>query len=198
MATVFFFWTEQNASIFTILGQGLWVLIIGYLCSYLGAIQVPLFIIVLTYGLIGIIYEMKNDSISSSFLDKCKHIFNADSSQILNGSDVVDESIIPESSKQASITEIKSKMQLNLTGPGTSSKDTKDSKEKTENESDIYFRILFYSCGAAIVWKHVWIFFLCLIPIFMYTIKVLCKKLGIFDYLEQKFLYFSGEFLVRY
>lgn len=198
MATVYFFWNERNASTFTILGQGLWVLIIGYFCSYLGALQVPAFIIVLTYGLFGIIYDMKNDSNSSSFLEKCKHILNADSSQVLNSSDVVDESFVPETPRpEKDMSDIKNKMQLHLSGPRTS-KDTKDSKETTENESDIYFRILFYACGAAIVWKHVWIFFLCLIPIFMYATKVLCKKLGILDYLQQKFLFFSGEFLVSY
>lgn len=89
------------------------------------------------------------------------------------------------------LSEIKSKMQLNVPqqpqGPGQST-------NTNELESDWYFKILFYAFAATILWKQLWIVFLCAIPIVFYGLKSLCKVLGLFNYMESQL----GPFLIKF
>lgn len=54
------FWKPTNSIRFTILGQTIWIVLVAYGCSFLGAFQVPIFGFSLTYALAGIIYDIRS------------------------------------------------------------------------------------------------------------------------------------------
>lgn len=56
---VFLLWKPEKSFYFTIAGQTLWIIIAAYFCSLLGAFQVPAFISVLSYAVIGLFYDIR-------------------------------------------------------------------------------------------------------------------------------------------
>lgn len=210
ISVIYLLWKPESSNTFMIIGQGLWVLIVAYLCSYLGALQVPAFILIMVYGLIGIIYDMK-DSENVSFMEKLRDIIKTQKTALDDSKDdstssaehiekELEEKDKEKESKPSMSTlvtrlqanENRNKMLLNV--PSTPRPSTV--KEEVL-ESDIYFKILFYCCVAAILWKHVWIMFLCFIPVSVYVSKVICHYIGLTMWLQQKYEDYSKVFLVR-
>lgn len=59
VSTVAFVWRPDNQFYFMLLGQTLWIVLIAYACSFLGALQVPVFVASLTYALVGVVYDLR-------------------------------------------------------------------------------------------------------------------------------------------
>lgn len=187
---VHMFWSPAKSRIFTTLGQGIWVLILAYLCSFMGSFQIPAFLCALTYGLIAVIYDEEGKIITSikSMLKKTEETTEDPR---------LDETPKPSTSAppqfentplsklmktRNQLSEIKQKMQLNLQSDEKSSHRGKE----IELESDKYFKILFYSCIATLTWNQMWIFFLSFIPITLYALKELYRILGLGSYIESQ------------
>lgn len=204
--TVYLMWNAATSNVFMIAGQGLWILISAYICSFFGAFQIPAFAGIMIYGLIGIIYDVKHDN-TAEIIDNFKNIINIQPKSTKESED--SEKIEPVASTSSfpipatpmaqrlmatknHFTEIKSKMQLNVPP-------LQPSKVQTPNEpleSDVYFKILFYSCTATVLWRHLWIVFLCLLPVIMYTSKALCKALGVTNYFEVQYNYYYEKLMI--
>ena len=186
--SVYLLWTPELHSYFMLIGQILWVLVIGYFCSFLSAFQVPAFLVLMLYGLLGILYNIKADDSNDSIIDKCKSLLEVKKFQNLEESKI--EKI--EEERLEKLNEIKAKLQLNMQSTPISSKNT-DNTAETESfmqcetlDSDVYFKILFYACGVTVIWKHTWLVFLLLIPVVLYGLKMLAYKLGIVYYVTNQ------------
>lgn len=200
ISVICFLWKPASSNLFMIIGQGIWVLVIAYLCSFLGALQVPTFMLIMTYGLFGIIYNMRNDD-NVRYIDKLKNIIKIqnDPKKILDTSQESPEENIEKVVKEQENTAIAKKSQPNkllLNIPKTPSLKRPEKFDNDSLESDVYFKILFYSCLAALLWKHVWIVFLSFIPVTLYVSKKICHVLGITSYVEAQVNYRWGIFMV--
>jgi hypothetical protein len=167
---VYFLWTPHTSNAFLITGQALWLVICGYCCSFLGALQLPLFLGLLIYGLVGLIYSL-NNSEDTHIFGRCKTMLEQSSySSVPSTPSAVQPASAapsPGGLDPSKILEIKTKMQLNVpTKP-------EDNQPKVEEslESDLYFRILFYCCLATVLFKHTWIIFLACVPVFVHGVK---------------------------
>ncbi|CAO1419189.1 unnamed protein product [Diamesa serratosioi] len=200
--TVYLMWNPSTSNLFMIAGQGLWILISAYICSFFGAFQIPAFVGIMIYGLIGIIYDVKHDN-TAEIIDNLKNIIHiqpkpAKETEDTEKPEPVFTFPIPATpmaqrlmATKNHFSEIKSKMQLNVPPMQTSKPQAPDEPL----ESDVYFKILFYSCTATVLWRHLWIVFLCLIPVIMYTSKALCKALGVTNYFEVQYNHYYQKFM---
>jgi hypothetical protein len=170
-----------------------WIFIVAFICSHLGAFQVPAFVCVMIYVFVGLVCDESQES--NQFVTKIKTFFKKspetepEKPQSTETEPTTSENFpaTPMSrltKTKNQLTDIKHKMQLNL----HHERQQKSSNEKEiELESDTYFKILFYCCMATILWSQIWIVFLCFIPITFYGLKELCKVLGIYAYIEDQF-----------
>uniref|UniRef100_A0A182PS46 Transmembrane protein 245 n=1 Tax=Anopheles epiroticus TaxID=199890 RepID=A0A182PS46_9DIPT len=191
VVSVYFLWTPDHSLPFLVIGQFLWMVIVGYGSSFLGALQVPVFLGLLTYGLIGLIYNLQKDERNVRFIDKWHSLLDVTSYR-LDDSTLATNPTHPEASR---IEEIKAKLHLDVTAtpqlsstmnetPGTYPASMLTNVESLE--SDTYFRLLFYACGATLVWMHTWLLFLCCIPIFLHIVRRVAEFLGIVAYVSQQ------------
>ncbi|XP_039451729.1 transmembrane protein 245-like isoform X6 [Culex pipiens pallens] len=199
IASVYILWQPQLSTPFLLVGQMLWVLIVAYGCSFLGALQVPVFLGLLTYGAIGLIYNMRKDEKNVSFIDKWHSLLDVTSyrldegkveitSPVNGGDDTVNASRIEEI-KAKMVLDVTTTPQLSSTMNDTRNTSTTANATDTLNkttpdalESDSYFRILFYACGATLIWMHTWILFLGIIPVSLHLIVRVAEMLGIIPY----------------
>lgn len=204
VVTVVIMWQNETAKTFAIIGQIFWMFIVAYLCSFLGAVQIPVFFFVSIYCIIGLIYDESNQNNTDSLISKIgKKVFHAkeDNKKLIQQDEDAPAQLAPPHNEmefpvtpvgrfmktRSQLTEIKQRMQLNLhqDQQKQQQKTTKSSNE-TELESDAYFQILFYACLATIIWNHLWIAFLCFIPISFYSLKVFFKVLGLWSFFEDQ------------
>uniref|UniRef100_A0A182NKU5 Transmembrane protein 245 n=1 Tax=Anopheles dirus TaxID=7168 RepID=A0A182NKU5_9DIPT len=191
---VYFLWAPDHSIPFLVIGQFLWMVIVGYGSSFLGALQVPVFLGLLTYGLVGLLYNLQKDERNVRFIDKWHSLLDVTSYR-LDDSTIAINPAHPDASR---IEEIKSKLQLDVTatpqlsstmnetpGPGTTYPASLLTNVETL-QSDNYFRWLFYACGATLVWMHTWLLFLCCIPIFLHIVRRVAEMLGIVAYVSQQ------------
>lgn len=215
ISLIYLLWKPEISNAFMFLGQGLWVLVIAYLSSFLGALQVPAFMLMIAYGFIGIIYDMKKiDTVG--FLPKLKDLIKtqktvseSDSKDTSNSSiehiekdSEEEKDSFKEKEVKPSMATIATKLQSSesrnklLLNVSTAHRTTVQPKTE-ELDSDVYFKVLFYGICAAILWKHVWIMFLCLIPVSVYVVKITAHFIGLTTWLDQKYLFYSTAFSVR-
>ncbi|XP_012161452.1 transmembrane protein 245 isoform X3 [Ceratitis capitata] len=168
LSSVYILWKPENSTKFVMAGQSLWIAVVSYGCSFLGALQVPVFILIMLYVGISIIYHMRTAEDSSSCIDKLKKL--------------LDKTDFEKSVNNVSIK----KQSLHSDAEDISLSDTIDSLENTdlfdENEgqhlSDIYFRCLFYACIATFLYRNVWMFILAAIPISLHLLYTLGNVTG--------------------
>lgn len=198
--SVVIMWKSETAQLFNIVGQSFWMFLVAYLCSFFGAFQIPAFIAATIYLIIGIIYDESNEH-SDSFISKTvKTLFHAKETESQDDDNDSSVRMAPQNEMEfpltpmgrimktkSQLTEIKQRMQLNLhqEHQRQQQKAPKTAKE-TELESDVYFKILFYACLATIIWNHLWIIFLCFIPISFYSLKLLFNVMGLWNFAEEK------------
>lgn len=164
-----FLWKQENSFYFMILGQTLWIIFVAYGCSFLGALQVPIFLASLTYALVGIIFDFKSRSHRN--VDNNTTIVQ----QIVNFLEVqvytnvrtpsIVQKLVERSDEGPIETDTpKTKMHLNIKAKDYHT----DESVKVKSQSEIYFKALFLACVSTILYKHVWMMFVAVVPISIY------------------------------
>lgn len=176
LTSVNFLWKPENSTKFVMVGQSLWLAIVSYGCSFLGALQVPAFILIMLYVGVSIIYHMRSAEGSSSCIEKLK--------KLLDKTDF-----------EKSVSNISTKKQnLYSDAEDVSLSETLDSLDNTElldeNEvphlSGIYFKCLFYACIATFLYRNVWMFILAAIPISLHLLYTLGNVTGVSAFISNK------------
>lgn len=202
------YWTKSKSFYFVLAGQSIWFMLLAYVCSFLGALQVPALIIALTYSAVGFVYNMKysddsNDSSISetknqSMLEKCAHFWespiikstpNRQQSMAAGQSSVVQSVSSPTTTTFAAddvvdpTIVLKNKLELNLKTAGAKASATEHDNQTNKSQSAIYFKALFFACLVTILYKQLIFLALSFIPILLYFAKNLIVTFGIKEYL---------------
>ncbi|CRL07378.1 CLUMA_CG020355, isoform A [Clunio marinus] len=190
--SVVLLWNESRSKLFTIIGQGIWVLIVAYVCSFLGAVQIPAFAAVVIYGLAGLLTDEESVD-DSTLIKKIKKTFQKSSSdheQETNLEKMSDDQKFPNTpigrflTTKSHLSEIKHKMQLSLQHDDEET--NKENDQKDELESDSYFKLLFYAVIVTLLWHQLWIIFIAFILVSWKLFKELINILGLKKYLEEQ------------
>ncbi|XP_069961774.1 transmembrane protein 245 isoform X2 [Bactrocera oleae] len=176
LTSVYFLWKPENSTKFVMAGQSLWVAIVSYGCSFLGALQVPAFILIMLYVGVSIIYHMRTADGSSSCIEKLKKL--------------LDKTDFEKSVSNISVK----KQSFHSDAEDVSLSETLDSLDNTElldeNEvphlSGIYFKCLFYACIATFLYRNVWMFILAAIPISLHLLYTLGNVTGFTAFISNK------------
>ncbi|KAI8130795.1 Transmembrane protein 245 [Lucilia cuprina] len=181
LTSVYFFWKPSNSNRFIIAGQSLWIAIISYVCSFLGALQVPVFIMIMLYVGASIIYHLRTTEESSSIVEKLKKLLDKTdfekSISALNFKNVSQHSDIEDVSFSETMDSVETLEAYEV---------KEDISEEHQNLSDTYFKFLFYACIITFLYRNVWMFILAAIPIFMHLMFTLGKYTGFTDFISAK------------
>lgn len=189
---VVFLWKQENSFYFMLLGQTLWVILVAYGCSFLGALQVPVFLVTLTYALIGVVFDLKvrfkrddADDANTTIVDRVVSLLDVptfyttgdlttpmtspNTTTILSSVDESEEgNRIGDSPAVTTVEDTKPKLSLDVQPPMTDDESGVDKTVVRRSQSEIYFKALFLVCIATVFYKHVWMLFVVFIPIFVY------------------------------
>ncbi|XP_054747337.1 transmembrane protein 245 isoform X5 [Anastrepha obliqua] len=176
LTSVYFLWKPENSPKFVMAGQSLWVAIVSYGCSFLGALQVPAFISIMLYVGASIIYHMRTVEGSSSCIDKLKKL--------------LDKTDFEKSVRNISIK----KQSLHSDAEDVSMSETMDSLDTVElvdekhgqHLSDMYFKCLFYACIATFLYRNIWMFILAAIPTSLHLLYTLGNVTGFTTFISNK------------
>lgn len=186
-----------------LIGQSIWFMLLAYVCSFLGALQVPAFIGALIYSAAGFVYNWNyvedgdDSSIETkniSIVEKCAHFWD---SPILKSTPHRQQ--IPVATTQPSgiqsvsspvtsnvddpATVLKNKLELNLKAQTQS---TDDNNHMTKSQSAIYFKVLFLTCLVTILYQQLFVLALCFIPILVYIANNAIITFGIKECLQNQ------------
>ncbi|GAB0092494.1 transmembrane protein 245 [Sergentomyia squamirostris] len=173
ISTVVLFWKPTNHTKFMMFGQSLWLLLVAYLCSFLGPLQVPVFIATLLYALAGTIYTYRTE------YERLTAVEDVSITQRLRR--FVDVPRDQKPTKEVLNTSV-SKTQLDAPPPEV----TTVEKDDQEAESDIYFKILFLACGGTIFFRNMWLLVVSTVPIFVHFCKEALTSTGSLNYVSEK------------
>lgn len=174
LSSVHFLWKPEFSSRFVIAGQSLWIAIVSYSCSFLGALQVPAFILIMLYVGISILYYLRTTEESSTFVQKlCKLMDKTEFEQSMN------ELTAKKQSLHSEVEDISLSETLD-------SVETIETKEEEQNLSNYYFKMLFYACVATFLYRNVWVFLLAAIPIILHLLYTLGNFTGFSNFIYQK------------
>lgn len=200
---VVLFWKHEKSLYFMLIGQSLYVVLVAYVCSFLGALQVPVLIAVLTYAFAGFLYNLKgdeyaNDSINGennqTILERCASFWD---SPAVNSTPNRDGPIGPSSVEDVSISSdpIVKEEELNAVGKPKLELNLKASdagnlhgvhfvneNNGRKSQSAIYFKVLFLACVITILYKQLLVLLLTFIPIIIYLLNKIIVIFGIKDY----------------
>lgn len=202
---VMIYWTKTKSFYFMVAGQSIWFMLLAYGCSFLGALQVPAFILAIAYSAIGFIYNWKcedetNESDSEtknqSMLERCAHFW--DSPIIKSTPNRQQTTIVAQPSSVQSVSSpsafatddvdpaavLKNKLELNLKTAGAKSSATESDNQSPKSQSAIYFKALFLACLVTILYKQLFVLALSFIPVLVYIAKNLMVTFGIKEYLS--------------
>lgn len=194
--SLYLLWNSSTSSLFTVVGQLIWIVIIAYGCSFFGPFQIPVFVTIMVYAFLAMLYD---ETTYNQLIVRLRKVFRKEATIIEQleqeekgeeeEDDIQETTTVPlASSKEllqktkSHLSEMKSKLQLNV--PQSDQKSSK--KDEEELESNWYFQILFYACAATILFKHLWIVTFCVIPVIFYSVIAICKALGLWNYIEAK------------
>lgn len=203
-------------------GQSIWFMLLAYVCSFMGALQVPAFIIAITYSAIGFIYnwkyeeealehssfEMKNQSM----FERCAHFWDSPiikstpNRQKTNADEVQPSSVQPISSPTTILSSdeanptavLKTKLELNLKTAKTSS--TESENQSSKSQSAIYFKALFLACLVTFLYKQLVVLALSCIPVLVYVAKNIFVTFGMKELLRKSItdLYSSVQVSIKF
>ncbi|XP_065371626.1 transmembrane protein 245 isoform X4 [Calliphora vicina] len=181
LTSVYFFWKPSNSNRFVIAGQSLWIAIISYVCSFLGALQVPVFIMIMLYVGASIIYHLRITEETSSIVEKLKKLLDKTdfekSISSLNFKNINQNSDIEDVSFSETMDSVETLEAYEV---------KEDITEVHQHLSDTYFKFLFYACIITFLYRNVWMFILAAIPIFMHLLFTLGKYTGFTDFISAK------------
>lgn len=181
-----------------LIGQTLWIVLIAYGCSFLGAFQVPVFLSSLTYAMIGIVVDFKSRTLQRmnnddgvvaaasgdisimqkivNFLEVQVYTHTASSSRRTSCISMNEHDLTTDDS----IVTPRTKMDLNIKSDRRLSRAAVSDENITKkSQSEIYFKGLFCACVATILYKHVWMLFVAIVPIFVYLANKIIVTFGI-------------------
>lgn len=200
LAAVIFFWKPVHNLKFTIGGQFLWTVIVAYCCSFLGALQVPLFAFTMIYSVVGIGYDIKtrvnvnaNDTFSQNLMSLVNvktfyKTLNAVPEKKPDEQSSGDDgaiSTVSRSKDQLNVEEFRTTLHENTTKILETS--TSSSVVDVGNlESDVFFKILFYACAATVFYQNTWLLFILMIPLLFYGFNRFCVSFGIRKFVVDK------------
>lgn len=181
-------------------------MLLAYVCSFLGALQVPALIIALTYSTVGFVYNMKyideanessiSDTKNQSMFERCAQFW--DSPIIKSTPNRQQTTIAAQPSTVQSISSpttfapdddvdptvvLKNKLELNLKSAGIKASSVEQDNHTSKSQSAIYFKALFIACLVTILYKQLIVVALSFIPILLYFAKKLIVTFGIKEYL---------------
>ncbi|XP_037913643.1 transmembrane protein 245 isoform X4 [Hermetia illucens] len=185
LTTVYFLWRAENSQYFLLAGQSIWIFLVGYACSFLGALQVPAFMAVIAYAGVAIFLYLRqprrdsHDIIqrfsklldSQSYASYVSAVYQRNNENITNidgnssTEDPFEESHDHDATGGVEITE---------------------EAENPENMSNIYFKMLFYACIATFLYRNVWMFILAAIPLCVHLFNTLGKFTGAWQFIESR------------
>lgn len=207
---VMVYWTKSKSFYFVLAGQSIWFLLLAYVCSFLGALQVPVFVVALGYSAAGFVYNMKyseepdessvHETKNQSMLERCAHfwdspVIKSTPNRQLTVSTAKPSTVQSISSPSTFASDevvdptvlLKNKLELNLKTAGAKTTTTKSPPEEdnqaTKSQSAIYFKGLFLACLITILYKQLFVLALTFIPILIYFAKNLIVTFGIKEYL---------------
>lgn len=182
-----FLWKKENSFYFVVLGQTLWIVIVAYICSFLGAFQIPVFAASIIYAIVGVVYDFKSRTTEedSSIVEKIVSFVNVQSSYKSPISSPV--AAQPISSKGELVAERdgdapKTKIHLNV----QTSAPVNGDDEKSQSE--IYFKGLFLASIVTMIYKHTWMLFVAFVPILVYLTKRFILAFGLEHYVTEKWI----------
>lgn len=164
-----FFWKQENSFYFMILGQTLWIIFVAYGCSFLGALQVPIFLASLTYAMVGIVFDFKsrshrNQDNNATIVKQIVNFLEVQVYTNVRTSSIVEEVVEGSDDEPVGTDTPKTKMHLNIKSKNHRAEETVQIK----SQSEIYFKVLFLACVSTILYKHVWMMFVAVVPILIY------------------------------
>ncbi|KAL5283780.1 TMEM245 family protein [Megaselia abdita] len=168
-SSVYLLWKPENSKYFAVAGQTLWIAIAGYGCSFLGALQVPVFFLIMLYVMASVLLYLRKIEGTQTLSDKFYKLF--------------DKTTFTES-----VNEIY-KPSIEAEGDTDSLTDPPESNygiEKEENLSNTYFKFLFYACVATFLYRNIWMFLLAAIPIMLHLVVVIGEYTGLSQFLSTK------------
>lgn len=182
-------------------GQSIWFMLLAYVCSFLGALQVPAFLLAIAYSAVGFIYnwrceddalENSSESKNQSMFERCAHFWESPiikstpNRQQVTATGVVQPSAVqpissPTTAALASDDDnptavLKTKLELNLKTAKTA---TELDNQSPKSQSAIYFKALFLACLVTILYKQLFVLALSFIPVLVYVAKNILVTFGI-------------------
>lgn len=203
------YWTKSKSFYFVLAGQSIWFLLLAYVCSFLGALQVPVFVIALAYSAAGFVYNMKyseepdessiHETKNQSVLERCAHFWDSPVIKSTPNRQLTASTVQPSTVQSISspttfapdevvdpTVVLKNKLELNLKTAGaktTTASPPEADNQTTKSQSAIYFKGLFLACLVTILYKQLFVLALSFIPILLYFAKNLIVTFGIKEYL---------------
>ncbi|XP_030562843.1 transmembrane protein 245 isoform X3 [Drosophila novamexicana] len=168
LSSVHFFWKPENSARFVVAGQSMWIAIAGYLCSFLGAFQVPVFLLVMGYVLVSTAYHLQtsDDHDASSYLERLQKLFNKNDFEKSLSNLSICRRAAGEPTLQSDVEDIS----LSDTIDSEDTFDAKLAEEPEVHQSDTYFKLLFYACLGTFLYRNIWMFILAAVPVFLHLL----------------------------
>ncbi|KAH8295441.1 hypothetical protein KR018_011120 [Drosophila ironensis] len=178
LTCVHFLWKPENSVHFVVAGQSMWIAIAGYLSSFLGALQVPVFLLVMAYVTASTVYHLQTREEPGSFLHRLQKLFDKnDFERSLSNFSICGkqggEPVSP--GIQSEVEDIS----LSDTIDSTETLDVKAGAESESHQSGTFFKLLFYACLGTFLYRNVWMFILAAIPVLLHLIYTVGAYTGI-------------------
>lgn len=201
---VILFWNEEKSLYFMLIGQSLWIVLLAYVCSFLGALQVPVWIACLAYAAVGFVYnsgvhedgdETNADEQNRSILDKCAQFWGSpilistpNRLAVQPSSHENIDSIARNDPNVDPAAILKQKLDLNIkaTETGCKGHQLHFAEVTKTSQSAIYFKGLFLACLITILYKQLFVLCLSLIPVLVYIVHNAIEIFGIKNYAAAK------------
>lgn len=181
-----------------LLGQTLWIVLIAFACSFLGALQVPVFVASLMYALVGGVYDLRVRSTEAAATDDdadaggnttSPSVSTSRSTGLMDrvislldvpASTADDETVVTSSTSDDAKEEDRLRLRLHV----THSTDAAPATAVNRSQSEFYFRALFLACAATVFYQHVWLLFVAAVPIAVYAGHVATVSFAVRDVLH--------------
>lgn len=183
-------------------------MLLAYVCSFLGALQVPAFVLAIAYSAAGFIYNWKceedaienaSESKNQSMFERCAHFWDSPIikstpnrqqitadvghplTQSISSPTTTKTTILPSDDVNPTAV-LKTKLELNLKTATITSAESDNQLPKSQ--SAIYFKALFLACLVTFLYKQLFVLALSLIPVLVYIAKNIFVTFGIKELLS--------------
>ncbi|XP_062123979.1 transmembrane protein 245 isoform X2 [Drosophila sulfurigaster albostrigata] len=185
LTSVHFFWTPEKSAHFVIAGQSMWVAIAGFLCSFLGALQVPVFLLVMAYVVVSTIYHLQtsDEMDSSTLLERVNKLFDKQDFEKSLSNISICRRAGGEATLQSDVEDISLSDTIDSTDTFEAAKPV---GEEETHQSDTFFKLLFYACLGTFLYRNIWMFILAAVPVFLHLLYTVGSYTGITQFVCSK------------